>query len=166
MPTVNQTMTERFFAGKDPIGQHMDHLLQDLDSFESVEIVGIAPDRLDQRGNKRDDHIIPSPIPTKPIAPACASWSSFKRFSCFLAQLFDLWRQRWRSHLKKRRCLRCCIDALRQGIEQLMQMFTCCICRVITTANQRQPRRSSSGPEMVRRTACPIHLFYRDFFGT
>jgi predicted permease len=59
---VNQTMADRFFTGKDPVGQRMQHLLNDLHTLETVEIVGVVSDTLVREGSTQDDAILYMPL--------------------------------------------------------------------------------------------------------
>jgi putative ABC transport system permease protein len=59
---VNLKMAERFFAGKNPVGQHLPHVLGDLHSVEVVEIVGVVADTLVRRGPSEDDALLYMPL--------------------------------------------------------------------------------------------------------
>jgi hypothetical protein len=48
-------MANRFFGGKDPIGQHVDHVLGNLQTLEPVEIVGIVTDTRPAGNSARED---------------------------------------------------------------------------------------------------------------
>jgi predicted permease len=55
---VNQTMAEQFFAGKDPIGQQVKHLLDNTVDYGTVEIIGVVADTQTRGAGVHEDPIL------------------------------------------------------------------------------------------------------------